>query len=650
MSNIAIGRAPASETNINGVIASTDAAHEWKRCWEYNVSEQFPMKRVSEKDGMTVVEVDQPHEGFYIRTDMLNGKMNGNSVIFSGAGIAVAYLTFVDGIATGPCKLNDKSGMRCFEGRFENGYRQGRGKEFDSKGNLEFDGFFEKGKRLKMDPMVEMDQYWKEYNESGKLISISQRDWLGRMEGVCFFYNDNEELCRVSEWKEGKEISDSGYCKLFDVPRKVWCKGYFENGKLLRNLPMSEKKGYWKVLNDENKVVRICGRDENGKYEGINYIFDNEKITRISVWKEGKELNLLKQFKGQIMTEYTNGYKSYEGGYLDSFDLDYPRNGNGKEFCKDKNTLIYKGEYRNGRRHGKGVSYQRNKVKYERNWIAGYTQQGLTITICAIIILLIVVFLLDWIMGIVVSFLCCLFLLIRWKFPKSLGRKICRATNIQLMADYVKERHWNSESTAYSNGSMKNESNNKKTKTRRGLWACVFGNIYLSLIFLLLFVILCVAIVCIVYHTTVNPYVSLFQSSFTVKSFHYNRVAGFKLSTKPFLKSIQVGSDCFMSTSFVLIKSLNSLRSISIGSNSFTGKKNGYGNDQSKYFCISDCKLLQSVEIGEYSFSDFGGQFILKNLPSLHSLIVGKVNSTSANFYSVKSLTLQGILFTFYYS
>ena len=54
--------------------------------------------------------------------------------------------------------------------------------------------------------------------------------------------------------------------------------------------------------------------------------------------------------------------------------------------------------------------------------------------------------------------------------------------------------------------------------------------------------------------------------------------------------------------------------------------------------------MLQSIEIGEYSFSDYGGQFSLKGLPSLQSLLVGKVNSTSSNFYSVNTFTLQGIL------
>ena len=107
MSNIASGKDTASRTSKNDNTASTNVSHQFKRCWDYNVSEQFPITSISEEGNKAILKVGQPHEGFYIKTAMRNGKMDGNSVIFSGAGIAVAYLSFVDGIASGPCKLID---------------------------------------------------------------------------------------------------------------------------------------------------------------------------------------------------------------------------------------------------------------------------------------------------------------------------------------------------------------------------------------------------------------------------------------------------------------------------------------------------------------------------------------------------------------
>ena len=90
------------------------------------------------------------------------------------------------------------------------------------------------------------------------------------------------------------------------------------------------------------------------------------------------------------------------------------------------------------------------------------------------------------------------------------------------------------------------------------------------------------------------------------------------------------------------IDGLNRLKTIKIGNNSFTQKKNWWGNDESKSFHILNCELLESIQIGEYSFSDFGGEFELKNLPRLQSIQIGTIGSESNNFcYS--SFVIRGI-------
>ena len=38
-----------------------------------------------------------------------------------------------------------------------------------------------------------------------------------------------------------------------------------------------------------------------------------------------------------------------------------------------------------------------------------------------------------------------------------------------------------------------------------------------------------------------------------------------------------------------------------------------------------NCESLESIEIGRYSFSDFAGEFELKNLPQLQSIQIGFV-------------------------
>ena len=108
------------------------------------------------------------------------------------------------------------------------------------------------------------------------------------------------------------------------------------------------------------------------------------------------------------------------------------------------------------------------------------------------------------------------------------------------------------------------------------------------------------------------------------------------------VESIEIGDDCFGSVKTFKIDGLNQLHTINIGNNSFTQGKNSYGNDKSKSFHILNCESLKSIEIGEYSFSDFAGEFELKNLPQLQSIQIGTIGSDSFNFrYS--SFVIRGI-------
>ena len=109
------------------------------------------------------------------------------------------------------------------------------------------------------------------------------------------------------------------------------------------------------------------------------------------------------------------------------------------------------------------------------------------------------------------------------------------------------------------------------------------------------------------------------------------------------LESIEIGNDCFGSVQTFQIDGLNRLKTIKIGKNSFTQYKNGYvGDDESKSFHILNCESLESIQIGEYSFNDYSGEFELKNLPQLRSIQIGTVGSTSCNFYW-SSFVIRGI-------
>ena len=108
------------------------------------------------------------------------------------------------------------------------------------------------------------------------------------------------------------------------------------------------------------------------------------------------------------------------------------------------------------------------------------------------------------------------------------------------------------------------------------------------------------------------------------------------------LESIEIGNECFESVQTFKIDGLNRLKTIKIGKNSFTQKRNQYGNDESKSFHILNCESLESIQIGRCSFSDYAGDFELKNCPQLQSIHIGTIESDSYNFY-YSSFVIRGI-------
>ena len=109
------------------------------------------------------------------------------------------------------------------------------------------------------------------------------------------------------------------------------------------------------------------------------------------------------------------------------------------------------------------------------------------------------------------------------------------------------------------------------------------------------------------------------------------------------LEELIIGDDSFENVNEFIINGLNELKSLKIGMNSFTKKKNSSGNDESRSFSILNCNELESIEIGEFSFSDYGGGFELLNLPKLSSIKIGEIGYDSWNFY-YSSFVIKGII------
>ena len=110
----------------------------------------------------------------------------------------------------------------------------------------------------------------------------------------------------------------------------------------------------------------------------------------------------------------------------------------------------------------------------------------------------------------------------------------------------------------------------------------------------------------------------------------------FDLSRFILLRELIIGNNCFSNVDIFRIDGLNHLKCIKIGINSFTQQKDNWTTikiNPSRSFSILNCIELESIEIGEYSFSDYGGGFELKNLPKLSTIKIGEIGSDSSNFY-----------------
>ena len=675
MSSLAKGNTLASDielTSINVEGSENRIVDSW---WEHNVSEQFPIKSVKEENGIACIEVDKPHEGCTIRTRLKNSKMDGESNIYSKKNILMASLTFVEGIASGPCTIY-KNGFVYYRGYFENGYREGRGQEYDRNGEIISDGFYSKGKKLNIERLEEMgkEDYWKEYDENGKLIRICQKDKDGNNEGYCYYYdNEGKNLDRLSHFENGVESLYSGKFKLYDEPTKLWFEGNFENGyregywkeydgngkmisdgfyskgnKLkIERLEEMGKEDYWKEYDENGKLIRICQKDKDGNNDGMCYSYSADKISRISLWKEGKEVTLLKQFSSNIMTEYKNGHKVYEGGFLDDVRKRYPRNGEGEEYDEDGESVIFQGRYVEGKRHGKGIEYENGVATLEGEWIMGHSMKEVwiiqSIMMILVIVLIVVSFNVQVAIGSIILGVLLLLFSSLWKCQEWLIERVCVFFDFDDSIASIIDRF------------LKDDKKSKTCKSKsKKVMRSILNNFYLCMIAIMVIVIIIFIVYSILDYYYGGPYgIGYDQESYVVQNGYGNLFLGFTLSNYPNLKTIEIGDDCFGSVKTFQIDGLNQLKTIKIGINSFTQVKESDWNDDwykayddankpSKSFHMLNCESLESIQIAQYSFSDFAGDFELKNLPQLQSIQIGTIGSDSFNFY-YSSFVIRGI-------
>ena len=105
----------------------------------------------------------------------------------------------------------------------------------------------------------------------------------------------------------------------------------------------------------------------------------------------------------------------------------------------------------------------------------------------------------------------------------------------------------------------------------------------------------------------------------------------FDVSGLKWLKSIEIGDECFENVNEVKLIGLNRLESVVIGDRCFTRYKNSAGNDPSHRFYLKNCKRLRELKMGHHSFSDYS-VCVIEKAPSLEVIEIGDMEEDSVNF------------------
>ena len=98
------------------------------------------------------------------------------------------------------------------------------------------------------------------------------------------------------------------------------------------------------------------------------------------------------------------------------------------------------------------------------------------------------------------------------------------------------------------------------------------------------------------------------------------------------LKNVSIGNYCFFYQDVLNLTGLHSLERVMIGMNSFTKKKDYYGNNANRKLYVKNCDALKELKIGRYSFSDYS-VIEIENVNSLELIEIGGVIEDSYNFF-----------------
>lgn len=148
---------------------------------------------------------------------------------------------------------------------------------------------------------------------------------------------------------------ESGLFEEYDTSGAVKWIGYYRNGK--RDIDWSDR------------IVCRVGNLGSGEFYELD---ESGNVFQLCSYEKGIRSRVIAHFASRTMTEYdANEKRVYEGEFKGDMKNGFVRNGKGKEYSNAGKTVVYSGDWKDGKRQGRGTEYRDYKPVFIGEWRDG---------------------------------------------------------------------------------------------------------------------------------------------------------------------------------------------------------------------------------------------------------------------------------------
>lgn len=363
-------------------------------------------------------------------------------------------------------------------------------------------------------------------------------------------------------------------------------------------------KGYYEFSGDGTSKY-ISQKNKKNQKHGECFEFEGNTLKRVCEYDSDVLMCVIVEFHGETMVEKDNGTRVYEGGYKGEMRTGFWRDGKGTEY--DKNGRItYEGEWSNGWKRGRGKKYSDNNPENETEWYYNYdintyleNMRNCGVDESSTELVVDSDNLIDTLNALVLS---------PFSNLESIRVGISHLVNVHMFEVSDLEKLETIEI---------NENCMSSTQS---------GNEYHSLTL----------------HDCFKVVKCHNLNTITIGDCSFSRYQSFELDDLPSLEFIILGNNCFGLVENVTIHGFEQLKQIRIGKGCFTVCLTEDKISKSVVngaLTISDCRALDTIMVGAYSFSSFES-FNVGNLESLNVIGLGDCCFYHAQSFSLESITI----------